>query len=144
MDYLSYHATKRLPEVTDCPFRRPSMLHCQRQQRAVVIQQQGPERLAPFLPYSGMVAAPLYAAAASWQHCANVPGKTNHDDNWKILLSGYAPDYVYDIGGLDTSRSFADLKQRSHINARAQAAGDASDFSQRIRADLPRPAPASR
>jgi hypothetical protein len=38
----------------------------------------------------------------------------------------------------------ADLKQRSHINASAQAAGDAPDFSQRIRAGLPRPAPASR
>ena len=86
MDYLSYHATKRLPEVTDCPFRRPSMLHCQRQQRAVVIQQQGPERLAPFLPYSGMVAAPLYAAAVSWQHCSNAPGKTHHDDSCTCSL----------------------------------------------------------
>jgi hypothetical protein len=64
--------------------------------------------------------------------------------NWKILLSGYAPAYAYEGGGLDTSLSFADLKQRSHINARAQAAGDAADFSQRIRAGLPRPLPASR
>jgi len=64
--------------------------------------------------------------------------------NWKILLSGYAPAFVYENGGLDTSLSFADLKQRSHINTRAQAAGDAADFSQRIRAGLPRPPPASR
>ena len=64
--------------------------------------------------------------------------------NWKILLSGYAPAYAYEGGGLDTSLSFADLKQRSHINARAQAAGDAPDFSQRIRAGLARPLPASR
>jgi hypothetical protein len=64
--------------------------------------------------------------------------------NWKILLSGYAPAYAYDSGGLDTSLSFADLKQRNHINARAQAAGEAPDFSQRIRAGLPRPPPASR
>ena len=64
--------------------------------------------------------------------------------NWKILLSGYAPDYVYDIGGLDTSLSFVDLKQRSHINARAQTADDAPDFSQRIRTGLPRPPPVSR
>jgi len=63
--------------------------------------------------------------------------------NWKILLSGYAPAYAYEMGRLDTSLSFADLKQRSHINARAQAAGDAPDFSQRIRAGLPRPPPAS-
>jgi len=27
-----------------------------------------------------------------------------------MLLSGYALAYVYDIGGLDTSLSFADLK----------------------------------
>ena len=61
-----------------------------------------------------------------------------------MLLSGDAPAYVYEIGGLDTRLSLADLKQRSHINARAQEAGDAPDFSQRIRAGLPRPAPASR
>jgi hypothetical protein len=64
--------------------------------------------------------------------------------NWKILLSGYAPDYVYEVGGLDTSLSFVDLKQRSHINARVQMADDALDFSQRIRTGLPRPPPASR
>jgi Domain of unknown function (DUF4105) len=64
--------------------------------------------------------------------------------NWKILFSGYAPAYVYERGRLDTSLSFAELKQRSHINARAQAAADAPDFSQRIRAGLPIPAPASR
>ena len=64
--------------------------------------------------------------------------------NWKVLLSGYAPAYAYEVGGLDTRVSFAELKQRSHINARAQAAGDAPDFSQRIRAGLPRPPPAGR
>lgn len=64
--------------------------------------------------------------------------------NWKILFSGYAPDYVYEVGGLDTSLSFVDLKQRSNINARAQMADDAPDFSQRIRTGLPRPPPASR
>jgi hypothetical protein len=64
--------------------------------------------------------------------------------NWKVLLSGYAPEYAYKIGRLDTSLPFAELKQRSHINARAQAAGDAPDFSQRIRAGLPMPPPASR
>ena len=64
--------------------------------------------------------------------------------NWKLLLSGYAAEYVYEQGGLDTSLPFAELRQRSHINARAQAAGNAADFSQRIRAGLPMPAPADR
>jgi hypothetical protein len=48
------------------------------------------------------------------------------------------------LGGLDPSLSFADLKPRSHINARAQVVGDVPDFSQRIRAGLPRPPPADR
>jgi hypothetical protein len=64
--------------------------------------------------------------------------------NWKILLSGYAPVYAYESGGLDTSLSFAELKRLSHINARAQAADEAPDFSQRIRAGLPRPPSAGR
>jgi hypothetical protein len=63
---------------------------------------------------------------------------------WKILLSGYAPAYAYEVGGLDTSLPFAELKRLSHINARAQAADEAPDFSQRIRAGLPRPPPAGR
>lgn len=61
--------------------------------------------------------------------------------NWKILFSGYAPEYVHEIGRLDTRLPFAELKRLSHINARAQAAGDAPDFSQRIRDGLPVPAP---
>jgi hypothetical protein len=54
-------------------------------------------------------------------------------------LSGYAPQYAYEVGRLDTRLPFAELKQLSHINARAQATDDAPDFSQRIRVDLPMP-----
>jgi hypothetical protein len=57
--------------------------------------------------------------------------------SWKILLSGYAPEYVYDMGRLDRSMPFEELKRRSHINPVAQAADQAADFSQRIRAGLP-------
>jgi hypothetical protein len=49
--------------------------------------------------------------------------------HWKILLSGYAPEYAYESGRLDTSMSFADLKRYSRINERAREAGDAPDFS---------------
>ena len=59
-------------------------------------------------------------------------------------LQRVRPAYAYDeIGRLDTRLPFAELKRLSHINARAQAAGDAPDFSQRIRAGLPMP-PSSR
>ena len=57
--------------------------------------------------------------------------------SWKVMLSGYAPEYAYDQGRLDTSLPFEELKRRVHINAVAQAADKAPDFSQRIRAGLP-------
>jgi hypothetical protein len=57
--------------------------------------------------------------------------------SWKILVSGYAPEYVYDGGRLDASLPFAELKRRVHINTAAQAADRAPDFSRRIRAGLP-------
>ena len=55
--------------------------------------------------------------------------------SWKILLSGYAPEYAYERGRLDQSMSFEALRQASHINAAAQAADQAPDFSQRIRGE---------
>ena len=58
--------------------------------------------------------------------------------NWKILLSGYLPQLVYERGRLDQALPFAELRQRSRVNDAARAAGlDAPDFSARIRAGLP-------
>ena len=65
----------------------------------------------------------------------------NHAYSWKILLSGYAPLYVYESGRLDTSLPFDELKRRSYINPAAQAADQAEDFSQLIRANLPKAPP---
>jgi len=59
--------------------------------------------------------------------------------SWKVLLSGYVPQYLYERAGIDTSLPFEELKRRSHINAAAQAADQAPDFSQRIRVGLPIP-----
>jgi hypothetical protein len=61
--------------------------------------------------------------------------------SWKILLSGYVPDYLYELGRLDTSRPLADLEKVSHVNQRAHAADKDPAFSQRIREGLPKPAP---
>jgi hypothetical protein len=61
--------------------------------------------------------------------------------NWKILLSGFAAEYAYEVGMLDTSLAFADLRERCRVNARAELADDADDFSQRIRDGIPRPEP---
>jgi hypothetical protein len=61
--------------------------------------------------------------------------------SWKILLSGYVPDYLYDLGRLDTTKTFPELEKLSHVNARARAADQDPAFSQRIREGLPMPAP---
>lgn len=74
-----------------------------------------------------------------YRHTLVNPGE--HPFSWKLLLSGYAPDYVYERGGLGTALPFAELKHRSYINPAAQAADKAEDFSQRIRASLPDPVP---
>src|SRR5262249_58992698 len=50
--------------------------------------------------------------------------------NWKILLSGYAPAYAYEGGGLDTSLSFVEREQRKHIDARTHSAGCSPGFAQ--------------
>lgn len=64
--------------------------------------------------------------------------------SWKILLSGYVPEYLYETGRLDTSIPFPELQRRSLISA---PAGEA-DFSRLIRAGLPQyaasPAPPQR
>ena len=66
-----------------------------------------------------------------WMHTRVNPGHLPL--SWKILASGHVPEYLYETGRLDTSVPFAELKHRSHINARAQAADKADNFSQQIR-----------
>jgi hypothetical protein len=57
--------------------------------------------------------------------------------SWRVLLSGYAAEYVYLGGRLDTSLPFDELRRRSRINEAARAADQAPDFSRRIREGRP-------
>ncbi|HEX7126091.1 MAG TPA: DUF4105 domain-containing protein [Thermodesulfobacteriota bacterium] len=61
--------------------------------------------------------------------------------SWKVLLTGYVPEYLYEIGRLDTSRPFPELTRLGHVNERAAAADRDPDFSQRIRDGIPAPPP---
>ncbi len=56
---------------------------------------------------------------------------------WRVLLSGYFPSLLYDRGVLDQSLPYEELRARSLINERAQAALGADDFYARIRVGLP-------
>jgi len=57
---------------------------------------------------------------------------------WKVLLSGYAPQYAYELGALDTTIPFEELRKESYINPKARAIGDDPQFSRKIREGLPR------
>jgi len=58
----------------------------------------------------------------------------------RLILSGYLPEYVYDIGGLDTSHPLEFLRSRGYIDPRAQEisynAGSEA-FSRAIRDGIP-------
>ena len=67
-----------------------------------------------------------------WAHAHVNPDRLPF--SWKVLASGYVPEYLYEHGRLDTSISFAELTRLGHVNPLAQAVGsDVDDFSQRIR-----------
>lgn len=58
--------------------------------------------------------------------------------SWKILASGHVPELLYEYGRIKTDGlSFAEVQQRARVNARAQAADKAADFSKRIRQQKP-------
>jgi Domain of unknown function (DUF4105) len=61
--------------------------------------------------------------------------------SWKVLLSGYVPDYLYELGRIDTAKPFADLEKLSRVNERAHAADKDASFSQSLRQGLPKLAP---
>jgi uncharacterized protein DUF4105 len=67
---------------------------------------------------------------------ANAAGRVGRFDI-RHLLNGLIDSYLYHSGRIDTSLPFEELRRRSLINEAAQAADDAPDFSQRIRASLP-------
>lgn len=61
--------------------------------------------------------------------------------DWRIYANGHADEMLYDAKSIDTSRPFAEVKAASWIDERAKAAGNAPDFSARIREGVVIPAP---
>jgi hypothetical protein len=59
--------------------------------------------------------------------------------DWRMFLNGYSDSLLYERGLVDTSVPFAELRERSRINERAERAFSTSDFSAAIRAGLPDP-----
>ena len=59
--------------------------------------------------------------------------------DYRILLSGYLPDYAYDVGATDTSIPFEKLRQLSRIRDNAIRADADPNFSTMIREGIPVP-----
>ena len=67
------------------------------------------------------------------KHAAPGRGKWH----WSIILNGFADRHAYEVGTIDTSLPFDELKRISCINKRALAAGSSPDYSKLIRQGIP-------
>jgi hypothetical protein len=59
--------------------------------------------------------------------------------DYRILLSGYLPDYAYEVGATDTSVPFEQLRRLSRIREKATQADADPNFSTLIRVGIPVP-----
>ena len=57
--------------------------------------------------------------------------------DYRLLLSGYLPEYIYSVGGLDQHYSMSELRARGRITDRAKKADRSDTFSADIRQGLP-------
>ena len=53
--------------------------------------------------------------------------------DWRILVSGYVPQYLYELGMLEDVRPFAEVMAAANIGAVARAADDSVEFWRLIR-----------
>lgn len=66
-----------------------------------------------------------------------MPYNPNARPDWRMIVNGYLDEMLYERKIIDTSLPFTELKKRSYINSRAQAANKDPAFAQLIRAGLP-------
>ncbi len=57
--------------------------------------------------------------------------------DWRILVNGQIDQLLYERGTVDTLLPFEELRERSAVSKRGLAAGNADDYSIRIREGLP-------
>jgi hypothetical protein len=57
--------------------------------------------------------------------------------SYRLILSGYLPEYVYRVGGLDRRYSLEELRERGRISERAKEADRRGAFSAHIRQGIP-------
>lgn len=58
--------------------------------------------------------------------------------DWRVLASGYFPDYLYDLGVIPNGQPFSTIRAAAQSSERAKMAKGQNDFSQAIRVGLPK------
>ncbi len=90
------------------------------------------------------------AAQPEWYNsiftnCTTVVFKTmaalglNAPFDWRIIVNGYLPDYLYEHGVLNTEYSVEELRQLGRIAERAESEGLTAGYSKAIRKGVPSP-----
>ena len=59
--------------------------------------------------------------------------------DWRIVLTGHLPDYLYEHAAVDTRISLEELRQRADVTSRVDADLNEVEFSSRIREGVPTP-----
>jgi hypothetical protein len=59
--------------------------------------------------------------------------------DWRIILTGYLPGYLYEHGTIDIRLPLEELRERADITSRVDASLSGVEFSSRIREDVPAP-----
>jgi hypothetical protein len=57
--------------------------------------------------------------------------------DYRLLLSGYLPEYMYRVGGLDRRYPLEELRERGRITERAKISDRSESFSADIRGGIP-------
>lgn len=57
--------------------------------------------------------------------------------DWRVLVNGYFPDYLYEHGSVQTSVTLEELYERGDISKRAREVGLTDTYSQAIRVGVP-------
>ena len=59
--------------------------------------------------------------------------------DWRIILTGHLPSYLYEHGAVDTRIRLEALRQRADVTSRVDASLSEKEFSSRLRETVPEP-----
>ena len=59
--------------------------------------------------------------------------------DWRIILTGHLPSYLYEHGAIDTRIPLEELRQRADVTSRVDAGLSEVEFSSRLRENVPAP-----